>query len=65
MNIDMVQQNSEPNIWFVNQLLFNKSVFFEAVKFVKTKSSKLMELFNEDTFKIDTSAFIFLQILYP
>ncbi len=65
MNIDMVQQNSEPNIWFVNQLLFNKSVFFEAVKFVKTKSSKLMELFNDDTFKIDTSAFIFLQILYP
>jgi len=61
----MVQQNSEPNIWFVNQLLFNKSVFFEAVKFVKTKSSKLMELFNDDTFKIDTSAFIFLQILYP
>mgnify|MGYP005989867331 len=58
MNIDMVHQNSEP-ISFFNMLYFNKSVIFEVMKFVKTKSSKLMELFNDDTFKINTNAFIF------
>jgi hypothetical protein len=41
MNIDMVQQNYEPNIYFVNQLLFNKSVFFEVVKFVKNKKLQI------------------------
>lgn len=58
MNIDMVHQNSEP-ISFFNMLYFNKSVIFEVMKFIKTKSSKLMELFNDDTFKINTNAFIF------